>query len=200
MTKYKTVVILNAPPYSGKDTIADIMVKNIEATKQEFKETLYLETAKYYGFGLAYFKFISGTRKYKDNLESVFSKKKDSLGFGITPREALIRVSENIIKPSHGKDYFGVKAAERLTEGLNVFSDGGGWWEELVPVAEAADRTIICRLYRHGFTFDGDSREYYDSDKLPEHLSGKVTICDIHLEDGNPKAAIDSIEDLLVRR
>jgi len=196
----KTVVILNAPPNSGKDTIADLMVTNFEANKQEFKETLYEETAKYYGFNLQYFKFISSSRRYKDTLESVFSTKKESLGFGITPREALIRVSEYIIKPSHGKDYFGIRAAQRLTEGLNVFSDGGGWWEELAPVAEAADKTIICRLYRHGFSFDGDSREYYDADNLPQALFGKVSICDIHLEDGNPKAAIDAIADLLVIR
>ena len=197
LTMPKTVVLLNSPPHSGKDTIANLMVEELQASKQEFKEALYEETAKHYDVNIHYFTFIATSRKYKDNLLSVFSKKPKSLGFGMTPREALIHVSEEIIKPRHGIDYFGKRAAEKLTEGLNVLSDGGGWWEELTPVSVAADKTIICRLYRHGFTFDGDSRQYYDTDTLPDSMKDSTTICDIHLEDGKPQAAIDSIKTLL---
>lgn len=186
----KKVIVLNAPPYSGKDTLADLKIKNLKATKQEFKEPLYTATAKYYGLSVSYLKSISTTRKYKDNLTSRFS-----INHNITPRNALIHVSEDIIKPSKGASYFGELAAERLVEGLNVFADGGGWWDELLPVIQAADKLIICRLYRNGFNFDGDSRQYYDIPSAP-YNSG-IHISDIHLEENKPNIAIDAISQLL---
>jgi len=189
----KTVVILNAPPACGKDTIADLMVKHLGAAKQEFKETLYQETSNHYKIDLNYFKYISSSRKYKDNLSSWFSLSEHSLGLGMTPREALIYVSEEVVKPLHGQDYFGECAAANLEEGLNVFSDGGGWWDELTPVAQEADKVVVCRLYRHGFNFDGDSRQYYNANEVPDIIWDKIAICDIHLEEENPVAALDSI-------
>ena len=186
------VVILNAPPECGKDTIADLIVKHLHATKHEFKHTLYKAFADYYALYLQDAIHICTDRRYKDNLTSKFS-----IDYGITPREGLIFVSEKVFKPRYGNDYFGVKAAGLLTEGVNAFSDGGGWWDELVPVADKAEQTIICRLHRTGFSFDGDSRDYYNSSTMPESLKGKVTICDLHLEENKPYAALDAIARLL---
>ena len=188
----KTVIILNAPPYSGKDTIADLVVKHIGATKQEFKTALYEEVAKHYKCNLEYFKNIATNRKYKDILTTSFSKE-----HGLSPRAALIHVSEDVIKPLHGSDFFGEQAAEALVEGLNVFADGGGWWEELAPVVQAADKVIICRMYRPGYTFEGDSRDYY-STQVPSYIADKVSMCEIHLQGGNPLAALDAIGALIL--
>lgn len=196
----KTAVILNAPPFSGKDTIADLCVKHLGAVKQEFKESLYEAVAEHFKYDLKLFKHFATSRKYKDNLSSHFSLSEHSKGLGYTPREALIYVSEEVMKPLYGPDYFGECAAEKLVDGLNVFADGGGWWDELTPVAQAVDRIIICRLYRQGYTFDGDSRQYYDANQVPEVAdeNNKLSICDIHLEEGNPIAALDSIGAMIL--
>lgn len=186
MKQEKIVVILNAPPYSGKDTIADMIVEVLGANKMQFKQALYEKTAEYYDYDLEELISTAVDRDLKDNLKSEFSKV-----HGITPRSALIHVSEDVYKPRMGKDYFGVLAAKELVAGLNVFSDGGGWLPELGPVVEAADKVIICRLYRHGFTFDGDSRQYY-----PNKVDG-ATVADIHLQDNKPQIAVDAIMEMV---
>lgn len=186
------VVILNAPPECGKDTIADLMVKHLYATKHEFKRALYQCFADYYAMYYKDVVEICTDRRYKDTLQSEFS-----FEYKMTPREGLIYVSEKVFKPRHGNDYFGKKAAAKLEEGINAFSDGGGWWEELIPVAMKAEHTIICRMYRTGFDYEGDSRSYYNPATMPDCLIGKVTICDLHLEDGKPYLALDAIAEKL---
>jgi len=183
----KTVIIMNGPPGVGKDTLTDIMVDRISAIKNEFKKALYKETAKYYNFDLDLFIYLATSREYKDNLKSPFS-----IHTGMTPRKALIYVSENVIKPLHGNGYFGERAADNLEEGINVFSDGGGWYDELLPVIKEADNTVIFRLHREGFTFEGDSRHYY-SDNIPESVKDKIKIVDIQLQEENTEEAIKCI-------
>ena len=187
----KIVFVLNSPPHSGKDTIADLMVERIGAAKHEFKEPLIKAAAKYYDVDLEFFKYVVTSREYKDTLDSWFSRSEHSKGKGMTPRQGLIHVSEEVFKPNYGADYFGKISADKISTGVNVFSDGGGWWPEVTPVALVADKIILCRLYRQGYTFDGDSRQYYNMDKIPDSIEEKVSICDIHLEEGNPTAVLD---------
>ena len=186
----KRVVILNAPPACGKDTIADLMVKHLKATKHEFKHALYQAFADYYDMPLDMVLHICTHRDIKDTLVSSFSSY-----YKITPRQGLIHVSEDVYKPEFGTSYFGYRAAESLVEGVNAFSDGGGWWDELTPVVERAEQTIICRLYRPFYDFENDSRDYYNPLTMPKCLEGKVTICDIHLQEGKPYAALDLIAE-----
>ena len=188
----KTVAILNAPPESGKDTIADLMVKHLHASKHEFKAAIYQAFAEHFKLPLSYVLKICTDRKYKDTCLSTFA-----LDNGMTPRAGLIHVSEDIYKLRKGSDYFGRKAAEGLTVGVNAFSDGGGWWDELVPVAKAADQVIIFRMFREGFTFKGDSRSYYDPESCPDIIWDKIRICDVQLVDGKPYAALDDISAML---
>jgi hypothetical protein len=193
----KTVVILNAPPGCGKDTIADMFVAKHGATKQEFKASLYEKTAEYFETDLKYLKHIATSRKYKDTLVSAFSSSVHSKGFGRTPRESLIHVSESVYKPKHGSDYFGKLAADKLVDGLNVFSDGGGWWDELSPVAKAADRIIVFKLVRTDFNFDNDSRDYYDASTMPKDLENVLHLKTLVLIEDKPELAVKRINELL---
>jgi hypothetical protein len=190
----KQVVILNAPPMSGKDTIADLMVKHLKATKREFKESLYEAFAEHYRMPLNLVKGICTNRETKDTLLSYFSEQ-----HGITPRQGLIYVSEEVYKPNFGMDYFGQQAANKLISGVNVFSDGGGWWSELAPIVYKSDRVLVCRLYRNGYDFSTDSRDYYDEDTMPDDIKsgGKLQLCDIHLEENKPYVALDAIARIL---
>ncbi|NQZ74602.1 MAG: hypothetical protein HRT61_00560 [Ekhidna sp.] len=184
----KTVIILNAPPFSGKDTIANLFIEHIKPSKKmEFKDALYKAFTAYYGITMEETKLICTHRLMKDTHNSSFFHANK-----ITPREGLIHVSEDIFKPYHGADYFGIKAAEKLELGSNVFSDGGGWEEELKPVAEAADKVLIVRMHRNGYNFNGDSRNYY-KDSVVNMPNTNIQVFDLQLEEDNPMAALDAI-------
>ncbi len=184
----KTVIFLNAPPESGKDTIANHIATEMGAEHTCMKKHLYSVTAKWYGLNEKYFTYIATSRDYKDSANSTASQKE--LG-GLTPREALIHVSEDVMKPKHGGDYFGVQAAKDLVDGITVFSDGGGWLEEIQPIIDTADRILVCRLYRAGYTFAKDSRRYF-----PNEVNG-ARVVDIHLEEGYPEYASREIKQLI---
>lgn len=162
------IIVLNGPPGCGKDTLAQLLTA-YGFTRTEFKHDLYVKTAEYYGIPLSVFKERHENRELK---ELPFKQ-------GLSTRQMLIHVSENVCKPTHGQDYFGRLAAARCAEieGDIVFSDGG--FEE--EVKALGDNVMVIRLHREGFTFDGDSRNY-----LSEGI-------DVTLIDDNPNAAVKEI-------
>lgn len=153
----KKVVILNGAPGSGKDEGAKHIVsvlrgQGILARHCEFKERLFTLTRVIYGLTI-----LEWERLYtRENKEKPSGRLQ-----GLSPRQALIHISEDIVKPNFGKDYFGVAAAEDLTEGVNVFSDGG-FVEEVRPIISKVGvrNVLIIRIHRAGHTFKGDSRKY----------------------------------------
>jgi hypothetical protein len=106
---------------------------------------------------------------------------------GFSRREALIYVSEEIIKPTHGSDYFGKKAAEEMQPNvLYCFSDGG-FKEELIPIINklGAENIILIQLTREGCSFSSDSRRYINGTNLQEYVLGKATpVLKSHMLDG----------------
>lgn len=154
------IIVLNGPPGCGKDTIADWLVENGYA-KVSFKDSLYEFTAKKYALPLSCVWQVCNDRDKKEIPHKWFN--------GRSPREALIHVSEDIIKPHLGKDFFGKSAAASVL--LNsktdkfVFSDGG-FLEEIAPLTKIAPVTVI-RLYREGFDFSNDSRSYIANPLYP---------------------------------
>lgn len=162
----KRVVILNGPPGCGKDEGAKHIVsvlkgQGVPAKHCEFKETLFDITRSVYGVTLSGWNLIY-TRENKERPSKLLD--------GLSPRQALIHISENIIKPNFGKDYFGVTAAKNLAECVNIFSDGG-FVEELRPIISevGADNVLVVRIHRPGHTFEGDSRSF-----IPEGLGTLV--------------------------
>lgn len=149
----KKVIILNGPPNCGKDAIADYLVEKYpNVRKKSFKERLTSLTQMIHNVS---------TEWWKENYTRELKEKPSERLSGLTPREALIKVSETVIKPNYGKDYFGKAAAESLEEGINVFSDGG-FKEEIIPLTDGvgSDNIIIVRITRPNCSFEGDSRNY----------------------------------------
>jgi len=150
----QTCIILNGPPNSGKDTIADLLVEECGYTKHQMKDTLYAETASYFQCSLEALKRVAMDRNEKENPFSMLN--------GLTPREALIHVSETIIKPTYGKDFFGRAQAQACYDHDSqkaVFSDGG-FKEEMEPLLGMFENVIIFHLFKSGTSFEGDSRNY----------------------------------------
>ena len=150
------VIILNGPPGVGKDTLANNVEDLFGWPKLEFKTALYAETADYYGVDLISFTMLATSRLTKEVALP-------TLG-GISPRQALIHVSEEIIKPKYGKKLFGLKAMDsiRMLDGVTdtvIFSDGG-FVEEVECLIEHGCDVHIVQLHAEGFDFGNDSRNY----------------------------------------
>jgi hypothetical protein len=150
------VLILNGPPNSGKDTIADVIEKVYGFRHRRFKDRLYEIASLRSG--------CAGIRKYIRLCNDREKKDVPYDGFtgefkGMSPRESLIFTSEKIIKPSKGSDYFGQCLADNIDSELTVVSDGG-FIEEIEPLVERGYDVYIAQLTREGCSFDGDSRSY----------------------------------------
>tara|TARA_Y100000310_G_scaffold326851_1_gene392322 strand:+ start:226 stop:810 length:585 start_codon:yes stop_codon:yes gene_type:complete len=182
------VVILNAPPNSGKDVAAQCMTgllgkHNIPSVHCEFKdkahsiamELLSLTPDEYYS--------IYNNRELKEKVHSKF--------FGMSPRNFLQWVSEEVCKPMFGQDYFGKAAARLVGDGhLSVFSDGG-FLSELLPIIKkvGAGNVHIVRFARQGCTFKGDTRDFIQ--ESPE-LAG------VHFHNmQNDGYLLDFVQDIL---
>lgn len=153
-------IIFNGPPHSGKDHAAKLVAQSlIPAQHCQFKEHLFKLVLVIFNVTEEEFFSLYNNRETKE--------KPTCLLRGFSPREALIYVSEEVIKPKFGKQYFGEIAAENMCYGVNAFSDGG-FLEELAPVYDTADgNLLIVRLHRPEYTFErfNDSRKYMEGYK-----------------------------------
>lgn len=149
----KKLIILNAPPGAGKDTVADIIVNlGICKDKVSFKSPMFnvakgiLSSDEFDGFINNY-----DDREYKESPH-------EFLG-GMTVREFMIWISESVMKPVFGDDVFGKRLAQSLGDGCYICSDGG-FASEIEPLIGNGVEVTLIRLHRPGYTFEGDSRSY----------------------------------------
>jgi len=191
MGTFELCMILNGPPGCGKDTLAEgLVARGLGFTKMQFKEALYRATAEHFRVPLREFIHRATDRDAK---EIPWCKLRiwceETLKYQhISPRWALIYTSEAVIKPKHGASYFGQAAAQRCAVDRvtrAVFSDGG-FAEEIEPLADLYDQLVVVQLYRDGFTFNNDSRDY---------VTGPRTV-ELHLEDGEIDRAIDRLIEI----
>lgn len=77
-------------------------------------------------------------------------------------REAMIYISEVIMKPRMGLDYFGVARAKAIQDGEIAVDSSTGFVDELPPLIErlGQENILLIRVHREGATFEGDSRNY----------------------------------------
>lgn len=155
----KNVILVNGPPGSGKDTLAEFLQTIGWVNHVRFKDELYKEASRISGIPVDFLVNLATDRKAKERPNPNFMVGATPL----SPREYLIHVSETVIKPLKGADYFGVCTAEKLGK-YTVISDSG-FVEEFRPVADRATKLLVVKLKRKGCSFENDSRDY-----LPEHL------------------------------
>lgn len=162
MNKSK-IILLNGPPAVGKDTIADYLVNNHGFKKRSFKSHLIKCVAVLYNVKKSTVFDLIDDRILKETPMMVFG--------GKSPREAFIYVSEQVIKPNFGKNYFGDMAAESISEPAKyVFSDSG-FIEETNALKSVTEDMLLVRMYRNGTDWGNDSRKY-----LPEDICKRFMV------------------------
>lgn len=162
------IVIFNGPPGTGKDE-ACLYLKKLGYKHLSFKEELFKATTDYYGVSLDWFLEGYNDRSIKEKPESRLD--------GFSRRQAMIYVSEEIIKPTHGKEFFGSKLAKQIEDDCFYCVSDGGFEEELTPVINkiGADNIILVQLTRDGCDFSSDSRKYFNGNLIEEFVLRKET-------------------------
>ena len=186
----KTIIVFNAPPNSGKDISCDYLVKNYGAYHTYFKKRLYEVAAMVAGINLEDMIKLATDRIQKEKPQSCFVVNETKY----SPRQWLIHVSENVVKPLLGKEYFGQHLSKEIwnaNNGLIVVSDGG-FKEELLPLKDDPEflmnpiqaKIHVVQLGRTGRSFVNDSRTYFDTDWLDEQeIQWSIIINNSTLED-----------------
>ena len=189
------IIILNAPPGAGKDTIGKLIAENakVETRFISFKNPMFEIALAMLG-KTGYADFIS---RYNDRE----TKEQPCLLIGgelHSPRQFMIWISEQVMKPSFGHDYFGERFAHDASENeIPVICTDGGFEDEIYPLLNAGHEVKLCRLHRRGYSFDGDSRDYV---YLPLKYHGaNYSEADFHLVDNKPEITARNICDLYLK-
>ena len=103
---------------------------------------------------------LSQTCDTKGVLVEIHSTKRIEINLSI--RMAMIYISELVMKPRFGENYFGVARAKSIVEGEIAVDSSCGFIEELPPLIErlGQENILLIRVHREGATFEGDSRSY----------------------------------------
>lgn len=155
------IIILNAPAQSGKDTLAYLLKSEMPTVQlTQFKNPLFYLYCHTAGVDYTEFSELYQQQGWKDTHNLALNNH--------TPRELLIHISENYIKPFFGNNYFGkalcnqIKFKESTAEKefTWVIPDGGFNTETPDLIESFGDRVVCIQFTRDGKTFEGDSRNW----------------------------------------
>ena len=199
------IIIFNGPPGSGKDFACSYLKERYSNVIHiSFKEKLIDLTCRFYGVSRE-----EWDERYENSstLGSGFVRWKDipweKLGY-LSQREALIHVSENVIKPVFGKAIFGellcdsIEGMKQQSRDIVFVCSDGGFPEEVEPLSclfwhhgTNSAGVTVARISRDGCSFVGDSRNY-----LPDN-SDWYNVVDIH-NDGTD-SFVKAVDELYKR-
>ena len=159
--------LLNGPPCSGKDSLANYVVKT-DRTFGKMAAAFPIKEAMRSFFGLSDDEYY----QYENNRQ-IKDVKQDRFG-GKSWREVNIAFAEDFVKKTYGQKIFGDLLVSRIKnirspkQGYNIIISDCGFTEEVEPLVEeyGADNIHTIKLARKGHTFDIDSRDYIDCEKL----------------------------------
>ena len=152
------LILLSGPPRAGKNRAGVCLQNWLNGDHFALSNALKRMTHDHYGLG--------------SNIPPLhFEDMKDlpapQFG-GLTPRQAYIRFSEEIMKPRFGDGYLGLIGAKRVTgnrrRGRVTIVSGVGFFDEVIPLMEAAGctQTLHIRVKPVGRPVRSDSRRPLD--------------------------------------
>ena len=188
------IIILNAPPGAGKDTIGKIVLERSQnpVCITSFKQPMF-------NIALA----VLGAKRYGDFIAAYNNRdeKEKPLDFlmGMSPRQFMIWISEDVVKPKFGRDFFGKRFAESASNSdCPVICTDGGFADEVIALIDAGHEVHLCRLHRRGFGFDGDSRNYIRLNPRYYNVNG-YREHDFYLTDNRPTGTVDTIINMFLK-
>lgn len=162
------IILLNGPPRSGKDTIAEFISNKYGFIHYNFKEPLIQMVVKLFDIPRFLWdeKYIT-SKDIKMDFLRIYERK-------FSPREALIYVAEEMIKPVLGPSIFANVIANRINPNKNYVISDLGFKHEMDEVLaklnsnginnemnDSINNNInIFRIYRDRCSFVNDSRNY----------------------------------------
>lgn len=164
-----SVIVFNGPPGVGKDEAASFLVAHYGFKALSFKHQLFVETIAYFGVDHDWFMNDYDNRAIKERPEELLG--------GRSRRQALIHVSEDVLKPARGKGVFGEQVAKQLNSVTDYTISDSGFSEELVPIINTVGAENVClvQLLRDGCSYDGDSRRYVNGGLVDQFILGKTS-------------------------
>lgn len=164
-TSKRQFIILNGPPGSGKDSIAQGYLDRVWASDERkvdvhihpFKHRLYKDAFGCVSAHMDWHQFMILCR------HRVLKNEPSDVFFGLSPRQFLIHVSEKIKKPIHGPDYFGKAIIEDAPKDGLILVPDGGFSSELKTMLQAGESYEVIQVHREGTSFEGDSRGWLGS-------------------------------------
>ena len=225
------IILFNSPKNVGKSKAIEYLnSKGLSLISAECKESLHHLTITLFGVSPERYWEIYNTRELKEvplpefriklegdesyELQEILGQEiqtvwvKHNMGSNryseLSIRQAMIYVSELVIKPRWGEDWFG---QQRVRE-ISRYKDVGGNWlpsdivfcddscafvDELTPLIEylGQENILLIRIHREGFTFDGDSRSY-----IPEGVITNTMDID---NNGTEQDYFDEVEKVVKR-
>lgn len=173
------IILFNGPPRSGKDTATQFALDCINGWGSmpfgimgfTYRMASPLKDAVHAMFGMP--------RIPEEHFDGVKDAAQDCF-MGMSPREAYIWISEEVVKPKFGRDFWSKIAVNRIrgifgdkSDTVVVISDCG-FQEEVNILIDAfsADSISVVHMYRYGCSFFGDSRNYVKHPNDKERVFG----------------------------
>lgn len=184
------VIIMNGISSVGKDYISDLLIdefiqRGIKAKKLSLKDPGIEMVRRIYNIPIEAIDHLF-SREFKEIPNVIFG--------GMSPRQVLVHVCENVIKPMLGKDFFVQKVIENIwasKDEVCIISDLG-FREELTALEEDAifsEGYLLARI--HGYR-DGKLIEQRKDDPRIYLNSNLFESIDIYNKFGdNESSAID---------
>ena len=156
------ILLLNGAPRCGKDTVSQILKDMSSTTIHQEKFAMPMKRSVPLLYAVPY-------DTWKEDLDTPENKDYPcDQFFGKTPREVQIAISEDFLKPLHGKEVFGkllIRRIEFLVDRKimeTVVVSDCGFKEEAMQVVEHFGwwNVTLWRIYRDGCTFKKDSRDH----------------------------------------
>jgi hypothetical protein len=161
----KKIFLLNGPPSSGKDSLANHIVRNNGAYTID-KMAYPLKQANKMLFSLtdAEYEEYEGNAVLKNTPQERF--------YGKSYRDIQIDLSEKFVKMNYDDEFFGRSLAARINNLSNphakiLVPDSGFAGEARAVIREfGAENVYLIKLFREGFGYSGDSRSYISAAAL----------------------------------